>query len=674
MKKYKKPLLLGLTAFGLISLASCDIVGKDNFIIEYSYTSEDGVVRTKQITADDIYEKYLKSSPKDHAKAYYDAIQEIVVRVSFEDENGKMHKYLDEVKKEADKALAQEKDTADDNDEDWEDHLDSLGYDDPNWSESKKEHQFWLDKELEEMQEKVEDEYYDTFKVWDSSLEENQTDEQKTYNLVFGEDGYINTRIPYLVKHILVKCGDTSDNFIDSSIDESSATKLVRVIKALTNIGTNNTTFNSIAKLESDDTGIESNPDGYLMDTSTSFVNEFKLGVYTYDTLIGPTTNSAYTNYQTRNNKESFNIPGYESSGTHESDSDAEFLSNLGATFIPYGAVLELDELKSTTTTLDGKTVNEGNTAYYPRNIIFNKYFNRHNVAFITPDDVDSTYSTTEVKRKVNYTDGTSFNSDLDEDGNYTVGSELTSASVNLTNFHEFTFADGTTKKVLCDENGNPIMLVLNATSSGGIHFIVVDRSGLVESQKEYTSSSTARDVSLAEFYAPVNPLTQNGFNYVTEQKYYNTEFPGVEEYKDDKGTTKLTEPKQTYVYTNQAKDYDGYASLVSELKEKYQGYNSTIKDFLVSDWLQLDSTKITATNETVATLIENYEAQVKISYEKSNADTLKSAWDSYTQTIKKQEEQRKTGLIMETCALHFGEEDYYGQGKLCYYSASMDQ
>jgi hypothetical protein len=39
---------------------------------------------------------------------------------------------------------------------------------------------------------------------------------------------------------------------------------------------------------------------------------------------------------------------------------------------------------------VNGNTVNEGNEAFYPRNVIFNKYFNKHNICVITPNAIMS--------------------------------------------------------------------------------------------------------------------------------------------------------------------------------------------------------------------------------------------------------------------------------------------
>ena len=673
MTKFKKPLTLALTAFGLISLAGCGgIQSKDSLILEYTYTTPSGETQTKNITADDVYQRYLKQNPKDHAKAYYDAINEITIRFSFENENGKMHEFLADMNKEADLAVKGAKDDADSAGTDWDTYLTNQGYKDTNMSTDEKEHQLWLDSQLKEMKAKVDDEYYETFKVWDSSkIDEADKKEQNEFNLVWGDNGYLKTKLPYHIKHILVKIGGSSDNFITSTVEESQATKLSRVIDRLVSMDPENNSFGQIANIESDDSGSNKNFGEYLMDTDEGFVNEFKLAFYTYDMLFN---NETYETYKKLNNADAFNMPGYTPEGNYDEDSAAGYLNNLGVSFIPYGAVKELEKYASTTTTTDGKTVNEGETSYYPRNVIFNKYFNRHNIAFITDKDVKVpelsaiTSTNPENPYKINYSDGNTGYTDLINDGKYESSSSAYTG-IDERNFKEVTFANGEKQKVLCDEHDNPIMVALNATSSGGIHLMVVERSPLVENAKENVlDEKKARNVSLPEYYAPVNPLERDGINTSTGRKYFNSDYPGV---NNTEGS--YSDPKLSYVYSRTEKTTYEYGQTVESLETKLTSYQSDSKEFLVNQWLQGDN-KLQPKDETVKKLVSSYEEQTILSVQNKTADTLKDAWDSYITTIKQQENSRQKGLILETCALHFGEDDYYKKGGICYYSNSKDQ
>ena len=709
MKKFKKPLSLAICALGLVSLAGCGVTTQDNYIIEYNYVNPDGNVETKQITADDIFERYLEQNPSNHAQAFYDAMYEVQIRLAFVDENGAMHDYLNEVNRTTDNDIIEAQDTAEESDVSWEDYLtDTLGYDDPNMDENEKEHQYWLDRQYENMEDRVDDQYYEVFNTWRQDSTAEDWELQQQYNIVWGDNGYINQRIPYHVKHILVKIGSSEDNYTRSEVTADNVEKLYNVVNALINVNpSEGTTFTSTAKIWSDDTGITSNPNGYIMDTSTSFVNEFKLGVYAYETLLNmepSDTNPAKTNnaskeaYNNRiasddsSNKSLFNIPGYNEDGTTKDGSIANYIQDLGASFIPYGALQELYNLRSIET-YNGQTVNEGNAAYYPRNIIFNKYFNRHNIAFITDEDVSYANAPEDFNgsmgRTVTYTDGTTGYSDI-VDGKYST-SNTTYSGLNTQNFKSITI-DGTPKKVLCDENGNPILVTLNATSSGGIHFIVVERSGLIQTQKENRHDEVdPRDVSLAEYFAPVNPLVSNG--YTTDENGqripdYNVEFPGVDTNNDGEvdGT-----PKITYVYGDTVTNQEGYESIISSgdsanplLKEKYENFQSSagnstasIKEFVITNWLQDASNttiSVKSNNADVDALIQRYIEHTNLQYNNGVSDTLYDAWLSYFNTINNQERERDNGLIPETCALHFGDSKYYAEGSMCYYSSSANQ
>jgi hypothetical protein len=652
MKKLRKSLIVGLSALTLTSLASCAITTKEDYIVEYTYTASDGTVVVNSITAQDMYERYLKLNVKDKAKSLFDTVYELTVRLAFDSSvNGPMSSYLSLVKSEADKAVKEAQDKADTANTSWEDYLnDTLGYTDPNMSTAEKEHQYRLDQELASMKSKVSDQYYDTFKD-----RKNSDDElQKKYNLVWGDDGYLTTKLPYHVRHILVKAGGSSDNYTSNEISEDQATKLVRVIRSLTEIDGENVTFGSIAGIETDDSGSKSTNGEYLMDTSTSFVNEFKLGVYTYEALLNENTSDEYA---TKDNEKSFNIPGY---GSSDTDTDASFLTSLGATYIPYQAIDELDTYKSITK-YNNQNVNEGKTQYYPRNIIFNKYFNVHNVGFITNEKVVVPDGDSLVER--DYNDGTTWKSDIDDNGKYTTGDTYLTGDAAK----NFKLVDGFgDKPVLCDEKGNPIMVVMNSTSSGGLHFIVVERSPLVDSVTE----EDGRTVSLNEYYAPVNPLTDNGVNYETNRKYYNPDFPGV---NNDESQGALTDPKSTYVYGKLKTTVEGYNTKVTELKNKYESYQGDIKNFKIFDRLaETNNYDIKIKDENAQELVEKYREQVEVSTAETSASSLKTAWDTYTNAIKKQQTDRKNGLIPETCALNFGKSDYYSEGKLCYYSETQ--
>lgn len=96
MKKFKMGMVFGLSALTLFSIASCDVTAKDDLVLTYKITTSSGEVKEAKINAQDVLERYLKTNPKDHAKAYYDAIYDVAVRVAFQS-GGVLNKYYDEV-------------------------------------------------------------------------------------------------------------------------------------------------------------------------------------------------------------------------------------------------------------------------------------------------------------------------------------------------------------------------------------------------------------------------------------------------------------------------------------------------------------------------------------------------------------------------------------------------
>jgi hypothetical protein len=72
-------------------------------------------------------------------------------------------------------------------------------------------------------------------------------------------------------------------------------------------------------------------------------------------------------------------------------------IKDTGLGQIPFGAAVALPICRYDQRCA-GNTVNEGNEAFYPRNVIFNKYFNKHNICVITPNAIMSN-STSQRRR-----------------------------------------------------------------------------------------------------------------------------------------------------------------------------------------------------------------------------------------------------------------------------------
>ena len=353
-------------------------------------------------------------------------------------------------------------------------------------------------------------------------------------------------------------------------------------------------------------------------------------------------------------------------------------LTDFGVSWIPYDIILELEKVKDQTTA-NGVTVNDNDEDYYPRNIYFNKYFQNRNVAFITDEallnDSQLGYYTSDyssfkgdnwtnvgMDKRNDKVSGNTVYSDINEEGHY-----ITSGvqSINLddtqkSNFQEITI-NGVTKNVLCDQNGNPIMVVRNQESSSGIHFIVIERSAFD------TTGATEEEpykATIEEYYAPVTPKEIDGINPDTRKPYWTTD--GTFPVYTDNG---ITLPKQTYVQTEVVR-YDSdvnntvanYSTRVSTLRTSIETSIDTYDTF---KWLNPDY-EISLNDiagQNIQSMVETYINKETRASEDTAAQSLEDSWMSYANSIVQQNRQRQYMLLPEVLARHFGEANLYVQG-----------
>src|SRR5574344_267516 len=252
-----------------------------------------------------------------------------------------------------------------------------------------------------------------------------------------GNSGWLLDQMPYHYRHILVKLasGKTGE-FTQDKIGESTdgkggdATKLSRLIFALA--GANYAS--DVHSANKRTTTIESLPIrqsfGYLASQysednsgspassthqgetsivtkvmSSDFVPEFKLGSYAYETLFNQrevgTTYGAANAYRLAPGlkKDAASYVGASAitngmiDDNQKRENGATGYSQIktpGLGQIPFGAAVALDTNADKIKDVNGNKVNEGNEAFYPRNVIFNKYFNKHNICVITPNAIMS--------------------------------------------------------------------------------------------------------------------------------------------------------------------------------------------------------------------------------------------------------------------------------------------
>lgn len=663
MIKRKKSICLAIAALSAVSLSGCSSVtsNSEGYILTYTYNGKELSISTREII-----DRYLNENRNDHAAAFYNALNEVVIRRAFE-EGGPLASFKSTVDNNATNDVNNAKDKADEEGTSWSDYLDGQITDDSLTTEEK-EQEFFLQKQYERMKTTVEEQYFENFSDYQKDSNESTADLQDEYNLLYGTNGYIQNKVPYHIRHILVQVDASQDyGFSRGHISSDDAHQIYQVVTALAN----GTSFADTANLYTDDTGNKDSNTGtlnggeYIMDTSTPFVNEFKLGIYTYDLLLSEKGYESDANYQTK--LDNLHIP----------ESVKDTLTDFGVSWIPYDIILELEKVKDRTTA-DGVTVNDNDANYYPRNIYFNKYFQNRNVAFITDEALltdnqlgyKNNYSSFEgdnwtavgMDKRDDKVSGSTVYSDVNEEGHY-ITSGVTSTNLDDTqksNFQEITI-DGVTKNVLCDQNGNPIMVVRNQESSSGIHFIVIERSAFD------TTGATQEEpykATIEEYYAPVTPKEIDGIDPNTQRPYWTTDgtFPV---YTDN--DVKL--PKQTYVQTEVVRsDSDvnntvgNYTTRVSTLRTSIETSIDTYDTF---KWLNPDY-EISLNDiagQDIQRMVETYINKETRASEDTAAQSLEDSWMSYANSIVQQNRQRQYMLLPEVLARHFGEANLYVQG-----------
>ena len=618
------------------------------------------------VSTREIIDRYLNENRNDHAAAFYNALNEVVIRRAFE-EDGPLASFKSTVDNNATNDVNYAKDQADEDGTSWSDYLDGQITDDSLTTEEK-EQEFFLQKQYERMKTTVEEQYFENFSDYQKDSSDSTADLQDEYNLLYGTNGYIQNKVPYHIRHILVQVDASQDyGYSRGHISSDDAHQIYQVVTALAN----GTSFADTANLYTDDTGNEDSSTGtlnggeYIMDSSTSFVNEFKLGIYTYDLLLSDNGYESDTNYETK--LDNLHIPG----------SVKDTLTDFGVSWIPYDIILELERVKDQTTA-NGVTVNDNDEDYYPRNIYFNKYFQNRNVAFITDEalltdnqlgytnDYSSfagdNWTTVGMDKRNDKVSGNTVYSDVNEEGHYiTSGVQSTNLDdEQKDNFQEITI-NGVTKNVLCDQNGNPIMVVRNQESSSGIHFIVIERSAFD------TTGATQEEpykATIEEYYAPVTPKEIDGIDPNTQRPYWTTD--GTFPVYTDNG---VTLPKQTYVQTEVVESNSdvnntvgNYSTRVSTLRTSIETSIDTYDTF---KWLNpnYEISLNDIAGQDIQSMVETYINKETRASEDTAAQSLEDSWMSYANSIVQQNRQRQYMLLPEVLARHFGEANLYVQG-----------
>ena len=393
MKKtaFSLSLLLALTLAGCSSEGVKGKQDKNGNDVLFSYEA-DG--KTVDVTANQIYGEMLQTS-KGNEKLFNAWLKGVVENVMTSDYESKDDIIKVQVEAEMVEWLEDAKDQAAANGVDDDEMIDQL-----------------LASEGVDSQDELKEK-----KIYEKRLDELTTQYYKAQRVNFVNE-YVENYYPFHVKGVLVKVSNSSYTLFNRSISEAEAKKLSLSATQLLN-GRNFSNVASDSNLsDHTPTTLDNAGDLGIMDASTSFNNEFKLGVY------------SYAIYSTADLNERANIQN-KLGLTEEAREDLDAIYSKGIPVIDssiWSVLEESADLKAIDA--NGKEIkDEDNKGDYassnlPRNVIFNNYFNAHSIAYLgasddTPADLVTTvtYNGNEEKVVLNKKNGTPIIVVTDENG-----------------------------------------------------------------------------------------------------------------------------------------------------------------------------------------------------------------------------------------------------------------
>ncbi len=687
MKKTKSALCLVTLLATCAALASCNKPTQADDGTIFTYTTAQGI--TLSYTASELLKSYQQAG--NSASTEFDKVYEVLIRKLYTTDEYATS--LAKCEREAESSVAAQIQTATKNAdsngttvrEELEKIFDNLNVD--NLVELK---DYYL---YQEEKKQYENDYYNNHleAIRDGSTKGLTSNE---YLMAASDDygienhGWIKEQVPMNIRHILVKVSAASGDYTQGEISEDKssageATKLATMIMRLAGANKQDGTtadakrepFYAIAQ-DSEDTSSAANygeldsPMTKVMESD--LVNEFKLGTYAFETLY----NQAYKN-ATGDEKSYYDsnvatlTPGLTEGAETVSDEtidDTQALDSTDTTIydffskgekddngeytgigqIPYGAAVALLKAAKITTDANGSDVWGGKATFYPRNILFNKYFNKHNICVITPNEI--AYNDSSVSAD-------SYNGTYSETYGALPGFQYDTTNV----------LPGFTHNVLTNDEGNIILAVrAGASSYQGIHFIVIQRSGLDLDGSFYT------------------PATDDSSTTSSLSEYYTMYKPGESNYPtNDDGEDKLT-----YVnYNNEKNQSAAWNTRQGKITSALKNYNGAMSTYIFQDLI--NEGKVKFTSEDMEKRIQNYSATKRLSTKDSNFETWTTNWKTYAEMIEEQNRQRslefsfandggtykgnatgKKHMLSEVCAIgyssHSGAD--WEEGGRCYY------
>lgn len=493
---------------------------------------------------------------------------------------------------------------------------------------------------------------------------------------------YVTNQAPYHVSHVLVKVDASSDGegYWNGKITADNAKKIGNAVRMLAS----SDSFGSVAQLVSEDEGsakmygeLVTTTEGsqsVAMEKTTSYINEFKLGLYAYEAYLNPKTKAAEVNTAVR---ASLRVPGQaaaSSSFDYKNDTavselitDGTLVGKNGAFGIPLSKAITLGYVADVEKNIvDGSKVDYASETQYPRNILFNNYFNYHGVNFLYDDSDtyeaeflkdaievgahsgETILTLNDVKDKLpskyaEYEYVTGQLSKIDAGKFKTV--EGISDNLYNYNFDAITKKSvltkiPTSKKILVekDTDTNPVIIVRGGSSGyQGIHFIVVNNDPFVNSQNTYQYYRT----NIPD--ASADPASAKSADYSTNPSLINYVKADINS-------------NTTY---NARRDAVVAAVKASDSNIDFRLYEENIKKFGADKFNELLGD--------YAGIINKYIEITKESSELGKNSSLDESWETYIQTLALQEEITPRGLVPEVCVSAFEGGNYLTLEGICH-------
>ena len=511
---------------------------------------------------------------------------------------------------------------------------------------------------------------------------------------------YVSDKAPYHVSHILVKVDASGDGtgLWDGQISSDDAKQIGSVVSALAS----SESFGSVAFRSSDDEGSQktygelytvasdekSSSAMVAREKTTSYVNEFKLGLYAYDAYRNPKTKdndavkaSLRVPGQAAESKDDYNDYNYDNS-TSVADKIQSTLIGQGKGFgIPLSAAFTMGFVADRETDPEtGKSVQYASATQYPRNIYFNNYFNYQGASFIYDDS--TTYDAKFLKEvnaigKHTYASIDDFKATATADGlknkfeeyNY-VKTQLASissdkfatidgisnnlenyycdptAGVQTTDLHAVENGASVQVLVASKDNKTPIFVTRAASSSyQGIHFIEVNRDPFVNyddrvKNYQYWRTNIPKQDADAASAESTDYLTNPSFiNFIKADVNSNSSY-----------ASRSTTVKAAIYNEDSNNEYNLFKHNLETFRAKYNG--KKFEDIIgkenadqISSYIQKTIAKTAADNE----------------------ESLDTSWEAYVKKLNVQEEAAQSRILPTACVSAFESGSLDGKEDLCH-------